>query len=123
MKGLGAAFPASLPAVQDAPAADDSIDDEEEFEGFNQADIDVVKRRIDTSSEEVRQWLRIDNDCPVFQHASDEDIKNNVTRNRVVQTLSAMKLTIPIRLSSRQPSFLKQLRDLKKHCHGSRRKR
>ena len=79
MKGLGAAFPAPLPAVQDVPAADDSSDDEEEFEGFDQADIDAVQRRIDTSPEEVRQWLTIDNDCPVFQHASDEDIVNNVT--------------------------------------------
>ena len=42
MKGLGAAFPAQLPAVQDVPAADDSSDDEEEFDGFNQADIDAV---------------------------------------------------------------------------------
>ena len=66
MKGLGAAFPAPLPAVQDVPAADDSSDDKEEFEGFDRADINAVQRRIDTSPEEVRQWLTIDNDCPVF---------------------------------------------------------
>ena len=39
-----------------------------------------MQRRINTSPEEVQQWLTIDNDCPVFRHASDEDIVNNVTR-------------------------------------------
>ena len=27
----------------------------------------------------IRQWLTIDNECPVFEHTSDEEIINNVS--------------------------------------------
>ena len=77
MKGLGAAFPAPVmdETLQDA----DESDDDEEFEGFTQADVEEVQRKMDASPDEIRQWLTIDDDCPVFEHATDEEIIANVT--------------------------------------------
>lgn len=78
MKGLGTAFP--LPtAVETRGDDDDSDDDDEEFEGFTQADIEEVQKKMETSPEEIKQWLNFDNDCPVFEHASDEEIIANVS--------------------------------------------
>ena len=80
MKGLATAFPAPLEAVDDVRNQDNNSDDnEEEFEGFTQADIDAIQRKIETSSDEVRQWLLADNECPVFEHASDAEIIKNVS--------------------------------------------
>ena len=80
MKGLGPAFVVPEEATVDNHGAnDDSDDDEEEFEGFSAADLEEVQRKLESTPDEIRQWLNIDNDCPTFEHVSDEDIINNVT--------------------------------------------
>ena len=68
----------SISSTCDGQDADES-DDDEEFEGFTQADVEEVQRKMDTSPDEIRQWLTIDDDCPVFEHATDEEIIANVT--------------------------------------------
>ena len=82
MKGLGSVFPMLVAAADDGrrEESDDSDDDDEVFEGFTPADVEDVQKKIDASPEEIRQWLTIDNECPVFEHTSDEEIINNVSR-------------------------------------------
>lgn len=80
MKGLAAAFPAPIETAVEVRNEDSDSDvDDGEFEGFTQADIDDMQKKLDASPEEVRQWLTIDNECPVFEHVSDSEIINNVT--------------------------------------------
>ena len=79
MKGLAAAFPAPIETAVDVSNEDSySDEDDGEFEGFTQADIDDMQKKTDASPQEVRQWLTIDNECPVFEHVSDAEIINNI---------------------------------------------
>lgn len=95
MKGLGPAFPQPQPDNADADARPDDQtddqsddDDEDEFEGFTAADIEEMRKKIDAAPEEIKQWLTIDNDCPIFEHASDSEIIANVIGTSSADTIS-----------------------------------
>lgn len=80
MKGLGPAFVVPAETSNDERlTTDDSDDDDEEFEGFSAADLEEMQRKIETTPDEIRQLLTIDNDCPTFEHVSDADINSNIT--------------------------------------------
>ena len=70
MKGLATAFPA--PGIRNKDS--DTDEDDEEFEGFTQADIDDMQKKIDASPEDIWQWLTIDNECLVLEYASVAEI-------------------------------------------------
>ena len=54
MKGLATAFPAPVEAAVGIRNKDsDTDEDDEEFEGFTQADIDDMQKKIDASPEDI----------------------------------------------------------------------
>lgn len=77
---IATGFPAPLEAVDDI-RNQNSDNDDDESEGFIWSfDIDAAQRKIDASPDKGNcGFKRADNECPVFQHASDAEIINNVT--------------------------------------------
>ena len=78
MKGLGPAF--DLPQETESQNDDEQSEEEEDFEGFTQADVDEARRVLQKctneamSSDDVQKWIACDEDCPTSSDITDEDI-------------------------------------------------